>query len=183
MMKPYKFFGACLFYFYNAVVTHIPFYGVRHLYLRAAFSIPVGERSSIHMGCFITGRRTSIGSHTTINRRCYLDGRGGLRIGNNVSISPEVYLLSLTHDFQDPEFPSVPKEVVIEDYVWIGARAMLLPGVKLSQGCVVGAGAVVTKDVPPYTIVAGVPANKIGERSRNLDYETSYFPYFNTDIQ
>ena len=182
-MRLYKFIGACLFYIYNAVVTHIPFYSVRHFFVRTAFSIPIGARSSVHMGCFITGRQTSIGSHTTINRRCYLDGRGGLRIGNNVNISPEVYLLSLTHDFQDPKFPPVPMEVVIEDYVWIGARAMILPGVKLSQGCVVGAGAVVTKDVPPYTIVAGVPAKKIGMRSPDLRYETSYFPFFNTDIQ
>ena len=182
-MKLYKFFGACLFYFYNVVVTHIPFYSVRRVYLRAAFGIPVGSGTSVHMGCFITGRQTSIGNNTAINRRCYLDGRGGLRIGNNVSISPEVYLVSLTHDFQDPEFRSVPKEVVIEDYVWIGARAMILPGVTLSRGCVVGAGAVVTKDVAPYTIVAGVPAKKIGERTRDLQYETKYFPYFNTDIQ
>lgn len=182
-MNVTKFFGACAFYLYNSVVTHVPFYSIRHFFLRTAFHIPVGERSSVHMGCFITGRKTFIGSHTTVNRRCYLDGRGGLSIGNKVNISPEVYLLSLTHDFHDPGFPAVPKNVVIEDYVWIGARAMVLPGVTLSEGCVVGAGSVVTKDVPPYAIVAGVPARKIGERSRNLTYATSYFPYFNTDIQ
>ena len=183
MIRLYKFFGACLFYFYNTVVTHVPCYWIRHLYLRTAFRIPVGRRTSVHMGCFITGRKTVIGHHTTINRRCHLDGRGGLWIGNNVNISPEVYLVSLTHDFQNPDFPAIPKEVIIEDYVWIGARAMILPGVRLGQGSVVGAGAVVTKDVPPYAIVAGIPAKKIGERSKDLKYETSYFPYFNTDIQ
>ncbi len=181
-MKLYKFLGACLFYFYNAVVTHIPFYTIRHLYLRFAFHIPVGKGSSVHMGCFITGRHTTIGNHTVINRRCYLDGRGGLQIGDNVNISPEVYFVSLTHDVNSPRFTLVPKNVVIEDFVWIGARAIIMPGVKISKGGVVGTGAVVTSDVAEYTIVAGVPARKIGDRIRDLQYQTSYFPYFNTDI-
>jgi len=134
------------------------------------------------MGCFFTGRTITIGNYTAINRRCYLDGRVGIRIGNCVSISPETYIISLSHDPQSKNFAIVGKEVVIEDYVWIGARAMILPGVTLSKGCVVAAGSVVTKDVPPYTIVAGVPAQKIGERTKALDYTVIYFPPFDGDI-
>ncbi|TAK50674.1 MAG: acyltransferase [Bacteroidetes bacterium] len=180
--KVYKYFGAVLYYLYNAAVTNIPFYWIRHAYVRRAFRIPIGTKSSIHMGCFLTGRNITIGNYTAINRKCYLDGRVGITIGNSVSISPEVYIISLSHDSQSPEFVTVGKKVVIEDYVWIGARAMIMPGVTLSKGCIVAAGSVVTKDVPPYTIVGGVPAKKIGDRPQNLDYKVVYFPFFNTDM-
>ena len=163
-MTLYKFFGASLYYFYNAVVTYVPLYSLRHAYLRLFFGIRVGKRSSVHMGCFVTGRNITIGDHTTINRRCHLDGRVGLRIGNRVSISPEVYTMSLTHDAQDPSFPTKGEPIVIEDYAWIGSRAMIMPGVTISKGMVVGAGSVVTKTFPPYSIVAGAPAKVIGER-------------------
>jgi acetyltransferase-like isoleucine patch superfamily enzyme len=182
MKRLYKFVGACLLYFYNSVLTHFPLYSVRHFFLRSVFGIPIGRRTSVHMGCFFAGRNISIGSSTAINRRCYLDGRVRVTIGNSVSISPEVYILSLTHDAQSRDFRAEGKEVVIEDYVWIGSRAMIMPGVRLGKGCIVGAGSVVTKDVPPYDIVAGVPARKIGERTKDLDYKVEYFPCFNTDM-
>ena len=182
MNRIYKFCGAVLFYCYNSFLTHFPVYAVRHAFLRLALRIPVGKKSSVHMGCFITGRRIRIGDHTAVNRKCYLDGRAGLTIGSCVSISPEVYIMSLTHDAQNGGFPAVGREVVIQDYVWIGARAMILPGVTLSKGCIVGAGSIVTKDVPPYAVVAGVPAKQIGERPKDLHYQVDYFPYFNTDI-
>lgn len=177
-----KLLGASLFYLYNAILSHLPSYALRKAFLAGVLGIPVGRRSSVHMGCFFTGRKITIGEYTAINRRCYLDGRAGIAIGNRVSISPEVYIMSLTHDAQDPRFPAKGKPVTIGDYVWIGARAMIMPGVTLGTGCVVGAGSVVTKDVPPYQIVAGVPAAKIGERVQNLDYTVEYFPFYNTDI-
>jgi acetyltransferase-like isoleucine patch superfamily enzyme len=182
MLILYKFFGALSYYIYNAFVTRIPIYFVRHAFMKYCFGISLGKKSSVHMGCFITGRRISIGESTTINRKCYLDGRAGLRIGNCVSISPEAYIMSLTHDAQDPQFGPVGKEVVIEDYVWIGARAMIMPGVTISRGCAVGAGSVVTKSFPPYSIVAGVPAKVIGQRNSDLQYRPIYFPYFDSDM-
>jgi acetyltransferase-like isoleucine patch superfamily enzyme len=72
---------------------------------------------------------------------------------------------------------------VIEDHVWIGARAIISPGVRIGEGAVIGAGSVVTRDVEPYTIVAGNPARFIKERSRDLRYKSRYFPFFDTDIQ
>ena len=177
-----KFFGAALFYLFNAVVTHIPVYALRRAYLTGLLGIPIGKKSSVHMGCFFTGRKITIGSSTAINRRCTLDSRAGITIGNSVSISPETLILSLTHDMQSREFLARGKPVTIQDFVWIGTRAMILPGVTLGTGCVVGAGSVVTKDVAPYDIVAGVPAKKIGERTKNIDYKLDYFPFFNSDI-
>lgn len=176
------FLRALTFYCFNAFISHFPAYGIRHWYVRAILQIPVGAHSAIHMGCFFTGKNIRIGGDTVINRNTYLDGRGGLTIGSYVSISPESYIISLDHDPRSATFETIPGPIVIEDYAWIGARAMLLPGIRLGKGCVVGAGAVVTKDVADYAIVAGVPAKVIGRRNGQLDYLPRYTPYFNTDI-
>jgi acetyltransferase-like isoleucine patch superfamily enzyme len=176
------FLRALTFYCYNAFVSHIPVYGIRHWYLRTILRISIGAHSTVHMECFITGLNITIGHDTVINRNTYLDGRAGLTIGSCVSISPETYIISLDHDPRSATFETRPAPVVIEDHVWIGARAMILPGVRLGKGCAVGAGAVVTKDVADYAIVAGVPAKIIGERKKELNYFPRYAPYFNTDI-
>jgi acetyltransferase-like isoleucine patch superfamily enzyme len=106
-----------------------------------------------------------------------------LKIGNNVNVSHYTLIQTLTHDPQNPDFVCLCKPVVVEDHVWIGARAIILPGVTLGEGCVIGAGAVVTKDVPPYTIAVGNPARVVRERTRDLRYRSRYFPLFDTDIQ
>nr|WP_284507171.1 acyltransferase [Caballeronia sp. ATUFL_M2_KS44] len=135
------------------------------------------------MGCFVTGYHISIGDNTVINRYTYLDGRVPLTIGNNVNVSHYTLIQTLTHDPQNPDFVCLCKPVVIEDHAWIGARAIICPGVRIGEGAVVGAGAVVTRDVEPYTIVGGNPARFIKERSRDLHYKSRYFPFFDTDIQ
>lgn len=182
LRKGKAFLSAVAFYCYNFFISHVPAYWIRHWYLRHILRIAIGLNSTVHMGCFFTGRKMRIGRDTVINRNSYLDGRGGLAIGSCVSISPESYILSLDHDPQSPTFEAVAGPVVIEDYVWIGAHAMILPGVKLGKGCVVGAGAVVTKDIAEFSIVAGVPAAVICQRNRQLNYSPRYAPYFNTDI-
>jgi acetyltransferase-like isoleucine patch superfamily enzyme len=106
-----------------------------------------------------------------------------LKIGNNVNISSYTLIQTLTHDPQNPDFVCLERPVVIGDYAWIGARAIICPGVTVGEGAVVAAGAVVTKNVPPYTIVGGNPAAYIKDRTRNLRYRTAYFPFFDTDIQ
>lgn len=178
-----SFLVATVFFGYNAFVTHLPLYCLRHLYLSLILRIRLGKGASVHMGCFVTGRHVSIGDHSVINRGCYLDGRAGLRIGANVSVSPGCQIISLTHDVNSPDFEAVARPVAIGDYGWIGARAMILPGVDLGEGVVVGAGSVVTKSWAPYEIVAGSPAKKIGERNKGLRYTLSYFPLYNTDVQ
>lgn len=122
----------------------------------------------------ITGGAGFIGCNTVINREVLLDGRTGPKIMNNVSISERCMLLSLEHDPNSPLFDNRGGEVVIEDYVFVGARAIVLPGLTIGQVSVVAAGAVVTRDVEPYLIVGGVPARPIGERSRNLHYQLDY---------
>jgi acetyltransferase-like isoleucine patch superfamily enzyme len=156
---------------------------LRHWFLRRYCNVRIGANSSIAMGCFVTGRDIEIGSNTVINRHTYLDGRVPLRIGNNVNVSHHTLIQTLTHDPQDPDFRCLEKPVVIGDHAWIGARAIICPGVAIGEGAVIGAGSVVTRDVAPYTIVGGNPAVFIKERNRDLRYRTRYFPLFDTDIQ
>ena len=108
--------------------------------------------------------RIVVGAHTNINKRCVLDGRGGVIIGNNVDIAQETNIWTEQHDYNSPTYKSVCKEVIIEDYVWLASRVTVLPGVHIGRGAVVASGAVVTKDVPPLAIVAGIPAKIIGYR-------------------
>jgi maltose O-acetyltransferase len=114
-----------------------------------------------------------------INFGCLLDGRKfKIKIGSDVSIGPEASILTLGHDPQSPDFGDRGGNVVIGDRVWIGYRAIILPGVTIGDGAVVGAGAIVTKDVEPFCIVAGNPARKVGERNKDLPYQLNYNPIF-----
>lgn len=171
-----------MYYFYNHFIGKVPLFWMRHLYVRRVLNIPIGSMTTIHMGCFISHNNITVGRNTVVNRRCYLDGRGGIEIGSNVSISPEAYIISLSHYVNDSEYNCFGKKVVINDRVWIGARAIILPGVNIGQGAVVGAGAVVTKNVEPYTIVGGNPARVIGKRTEDLTYNLCFYSAFDTDI-
>lgn len=179
----FSFLRGLKYYIATYWVAHLPSFRLRHWYYRRIMKYSIGRDSSLHMGLFVTGQNIKIGDNVVINRRVYLDGRIGVRIGNNVSISPEVYILSMEHDPNDPKFSTRGGVVSIGDHVWLGARAMILPNVHIGEGAVVAAGAVVTKDVLPYQIVAGVPARQIGNRSRQIDYRCVYFPWFDGDIQ
>jgi acetyltransferase-like isoleucine patch superfamily enzyme len=181
--KVRSFLQGLKFYIATHWVANLPSFRLRHWYYRRVMHYSIGKDSSVHMGAFVTGSHIEIGDNVVINRGVYLDGRIGIKIRNNISISPEVYIVSMEHDPNNPQFATRGGEVVIDDNVWIGARAMILPGKHIGEGAVVGAGSVVTKDVEPYTIVAGVPARVIGERSRQINYHNVYFPWFDTDIQ
>jgi len=178
-----SFLRGLKFYIATNWVANWPSFRLRHWYYKSILHYPIGKDSSLHMGLFVTGQNIEIGDNVVINRRTYLDGRIGIKIKNNVSISPEVYILSLEHDPNDPMFATRGGVVTIEDNVWIGSRAMILPGVCIGEGAVIAAAAVVTKNVEPYQIVAGVPARPIGNRPRQINYRCIYFPWFDTDIQ
>jgi acetyltransferase-like isoleucine patch superfamily enzyme len=182
-MKIRSFLKGLSFYLANHVIACVPSFRIRHYYYRHIMRYSIGRESSVHMGVFVTGSKIHMGDNVVINRGTHLDGRIGIAIRNNVSISPEVYIISMEHDPNDPMFKTRGSEVIIDDHVWIGTRAMILPGVHIGEGAVVGASAVVTRDVAPYQIVAGVPARVIGERLRQIDYRCKYFPWFDSDIQ
>lgn len=108
-----------------------------------------------------------------IGDNAILDARNGLTIGENVNISSNVSIYTEQHDYQDPLFRCTQRcngPVCIEKRAWIGSNVVILPGVTIGEGAVCCAGSVVTKDVEPYALVAGVPAKKISERPKDLKY-------------
>jgi acetyltransferase-like isoleucine patch superfamily enzyme len=107
-----------------------------------------------------------IGQNSLIGEYAVIRGQGGVEIGNRVYTSPFTQIIAVNHVFDDPKRPFVDQGItaqgiVIEDDVWIGANAVITDGVRVGKGAVVAAGAVVTKDVPPHTVVGGVPAKPI----------------------
>src|SRR4051794_11574729 len=172
-------------YLTNHVVAHVPSFTLRRLWYRKALGIEIGPRAAVLLGAYIwfygpgenRRRGVAIGRNSRINRNCTLDVRNGLTIGENVSISPEVMILGESHDYNDPDFRDLePGPVTIEDYVWIGSRAIILPGVTVGRGAVVAAGSIVTKDVDPLTVVAGVPAKPVAVRGPGATAYTIGWP-------
>lgn len=159
------FAGAILAYVYNHWFGKMPSRSLRELYLKGWLG-KFGTKSGVQLGCrFLNGRKVFIGERNVINSGCLFDGRKfSIRTGSNVSIGPKATILTLGHDPRSATFEDRGGDVVIGDRVWIGYRAIVLPGVTIGEGAVIGAGAVVTKDVEPYVIVGGNPARKIGER-------------------
>lgn len=146
------------------LITWVPIHSFRKLAFQAA-GVTIGEKSTVHTGCrFYQPENIKIGQGTIIGDRCFLDGRAPLTIGNHVDIASQVLIYNSQHDINAPDFSAIAKPVIIQDYVFIGPRAVILPGVTIGKGAVVAAGAIVTKDIPDLAIVAGVPAKIIGER-------------------
>lgn len=111
--------------------------------------------------------RIEIGDHVTLNEWCYINGYGTVKIGNNVRVGHRTSILSSDHSWQEKnkeiyKQPIKALATVIEDDVFIGCSAVIMGGIHVGRHSVIGAGSVVTKDVPPNTIVAGCPAKVIG---------------------
>jgi acetyltransferase-like isoleucine patch superfamily enzyme len=152
-------------------VSFAPFQFLRLLGLAAA-GVRMGSDIVLKPGVEVLApKNLTIGSHLHIGRNVHLDSRGGLTIGDNVNISDDVAIWTAEHDIQSPEFVMTTGRVVVGARVWLAFRCIVMPGVTLGEGCVVASAAVVTKDVPPFTVVAGIPAKVIGSRSSELTYE------------
>ena len=165
--------------FFAFLVGRVPWHAFRLFVYRRILSVKIGPQSSVHWRTrFYAPHGVSIGQNSIIGNDVFLDGRFGLHIRNNVNIGGETAIFTAEHDPNTPDFAMVGAPVEIEDYVYVASRSTILPGVRLGTGAVVAAGAVVTKDVPAYTIVGGVPARKIGERRRDLNYTLNFhFPF------
>ena len=133
--------------------------------------ISIGDHSTVHESALIAANRGRV----TIGRRCWLaqfcliTGNGHVRIGDNVLIAAHISINTVSHHFERCDIPIDDQgiycdPVIIEDDVWIGLSAIILQGVTIGHGAIVGAGAVVTRDVPPWSVVMGVPARVIRRR-------------------
>ena len=141
--------------------------------IRQLFSKLIGKPVDESFGMFPPfytdcGKNITVGKNVFINTGCRFQDQGGIRIGNDVLIGHNVVLATLNHDFAPYNRATMhPAPVHIEDRVWIGANATVVPGVTIGENSIVAAGAVVTKDVPPNTIVGGVPAKVLKKIDEN----------------
>jgi len=163
-------------YLANHWVAVIPSHTIRLFFYRTIMRQQIGPGSSIFLGCWLDcAGGLVIGKNSTVNQRCRLDSRGGIQIGNSVSISANVTILTSDHDPDCPRFSGRTAGVIIDDGTFIGTGAIILKGVHIGTGAIVGAGSVVTHDIPPAEIWAGNPARKIGMRGiDSYDYDASY---------
>lgn len=181
-MEKLKYLTALSFYY--AIGKKLPesyakvhFFSKRIRYLMCKFIFQsIGKEVNIERNVFFgNGRNIQIGDYSGIGINARV--QGPLQIGSHCMMGPDVIIYTRGHNIEDVEVPMMfqgdtpEREVIIEDDVWIGARAILLPGVRIGRGSVVAAGAVVTKDVEPYTIVGGVPAVVIKSRRSKEENE------------
>ena len=177
---------ATIKYLTNHVISHIPSYTIRHAWYRHVLGWNIGPNVSILLGQHVqmagvrtSGRKVVIGKGTVINQGCLLYTTGGIIIGEQVSISAGVWLVTGTHDINHPQFIDSYKPIVIGHHAWIGMRATVLGGITIGEGAVVMAGAMVTHDVPPFSVVGGVPAKVVGNRELcDLSYSLNFRPLF-----
>ncbi len=145
-------------------VGNIPFHHIRRLFYRLA-GMKIGRGTSIHMFAnFFNPKNIEIGDDTVVGMKAFLDGRAKLSIGSHTALASEVMIYNSEHDIDANDFHAIEQEVIIGDYVFIGPRATIMPGVHIGDGAIVAAGAVVTKDVPQMSVVGGVPAKEIRKR-------------------
>lgn len=143
--------------------------GLRYVILKR-LARECGDNVSVHDSVFLKDiKNLKLGNNISIHPLCYIDAQGGISIGNDVSIAHNVSILSFEHDYSNinmpiKDAPCIPKEIIIEKDVWIGAGVRILGGVQIGYGSVIGAGAVVTKDIPSFVVAAGVPARPIKDR-------------------
>lgn len=165
--------SAIKYLFFNSISTHVPSIRYRRLAL-SLLGAHINKNVRLFMGVKVRAPRgITIDSGVSIGPGVLLDGRKGITIGKNTVIAYEAIIWSLNHDYNDVNFKAKGAPVNIGSYCWICSRSIILPGVKIGDGAVVASGAVVTKDVPPYTVVGGVPAKIIGKRDEK-DYNYGF---------
>ena len=162
-------------YLFVRFVTFIP---SRHMRLFAYKILGAKIEEKVSMFANVEIRKPSnlkISKGCSIGPRVLLDARAGLSIGENSTIAYDAIIWTMHHEMNDQYFTNKGGAVEIGNYCWICSRAIILPGVKIGNGAVVASNAVVTKDVPSFSIVGGCPAKVIGQRD-NIEFK--YIPYF-----
>ncbi len=170
--KTFNFIGL----FYNITISHVPSRRIRTLFYRLS-GAKISRNSLIFRNVDLLwpmGLEMREGS--SIGWHCTIDARGGIVIGSEVTVASKCNLITGSHDLKDKYFPPRFEKIVIDDYAWVCTNSMILQGVHIGRGAVVCAGAVVTRDVEPMTVVAGIPAKVIGYRDIEPEYENGLPP-------
>lgn len=148
-------------------------YWLRSLLIKR-IAVKCGEGVLVKQRCYVgAGFGLEVGSNSQLGHNARI-GRN-VSIGNDVLMGPDVVIMTTSHETSDINVPirlqgkTEDKPVKIGDDVWVGTRVVILPGVTVGRGAIIGASAVVTKDVPPYSVVAGVPAKVVKWRKVDLD--------------
>jgi acetyltransferase-like isoleucine patch superfamily enzyme len=163
----YGIYSYFINFFYLIMELLPPF--IRNLIFKIIFK-KVGRNCLLDYKTFFRyPSRISLGNNVTINRECALYASFfvkdvEIKIGNNVALSPHVRIFTATHDYSTLGLGDTAASVTIEDYAWIGGGTIILPGVTIGEGAVVGAGSVVSKSIPPYSVAVGNPARVIKTR-------------------
>ena len=173
----------CIYYsivlFGNEVINRIPSRHFRIWFYRA-MGAKIGKNTVIYRRVnMLLPKRLKIGDNSSIGWNVEIDARGEIIIGNNVNISSHTKFITGSHELDDKEFKAKFKPIIIKDRAWIATGATILQGVIIGEGSVVCAGAVVTKDVPDFTVVGGVPAKILRKREYDLTYTIPKAPLLN----
>ena len=157
-------------------VGRIPSHHVRNWLYKNVYGVTMAKGVVVYFGAEIRGSwNLTLGKGCIVGDQTILDARrDGIDIGENVNISSNVSFYTDSHDYNDPYFRASSEKVggiKVGSRAWIGPNSVILHGISIGEGAVVAVGSVVKKDVPPYTVVGGIPARKIGIRNQNLKYQ------------
>lgn len=158
---------------FNFTLKYTPFTFLKKKILQV-FGFEIGKSSYIHNSTFLSLGKLKIGNNSVINPKCVIDNRGEITIGNNVSIGHYSKIYTTGHRINCSYFTGVKKPVVIKNNAVLFSSCIIQPGVTIGEGAVVFTGAVVTKDVPDFSLVGGNPAKIVGKRSAYLNYKIDY---------
>jgi len=166
-----------LIYFNNFIISYIPSYTIRYFYYEKVMQFKIGKDVAIHMGTkFLARKNFKIDDNSIINQGCMIDNRGGVEIGKNVTLGHQVLLSTADHDFNSSFAKGREGPIILEDYVFIGSRSVVLKDTHLRKGCVVGAMSLVASNLSTEEmgIYVGNPAKKIYTR-KNAPKYTQYY--------
>lgn len=171
-----RYFAEARLYFCNHIISKLPLVGLRMWLYSRVLKFELAKTSTIFLGArFHCAGGLKLGERCVVNENCRLDPRGGIQIEHDSILAAEVTILTADHDPYDPTFQNARvRGVRIGHHVFIGTRSLILPGVTIGDGAMIGAGSTVTRNVPAYAIVAGVPARLIGRRPDDLSYSSYY---------
>lgn len=153
-----------LIIFGNTIINKIPIRRLRRGYYRLLGANLTNTSVIFRKTDILSPRKLVMGKSSSVGWNVFLDARGGIKIGDNVTVASYCKLITGSHDINDSMFKAHFEPIIIEDYAWICTGAMILQGITIGRGSVVCAGAIVTKDVPPMSVVGGAPARIVKER-------------------